>query len=38
MKKLNNKGMEMDLMILFMIVFLIFLLIIVALSYKAGAM
>ncbi len=38
MRKLNNKGWGMDTMIGFMIAFVIFLLIIVFLSYRAGAM
>lgn len=38
MKKLNNHGWGMDTLIGFMIAFVIFLIIIVVLSYKAGAM
>ena len=38
LKKLNEKGIGMDMMILFMVIFVIFLIIIVALTYKAGAL
>ena len=38
MKKFNNKGFELSTMIGVMIGFLIFLIIIVVVSYRAGAM
>ena len=38
MRKINNKGWGMDAMIGFMIAFVIFLLIIVFLTFRAGAM
>ena len=38
MKKLNSNGWGMDTMISFLIAFVIFLIIVVFLTYKAGAM